>query len=270
MLNKHIKTNHIIFLHLPKNGGSTILFILNRIYKLKKTFNVEWIGKKGNLNEFLDLPQKEKDTFFMIQGHFNYGIHENFSKDSVYFSFLRNPEERLLSFYTYVKRHPTNRLYSKIIENNMSFKDFILLNDKDGNNGQIRKLSGISSDEKAMLKKAIENIENHFPVVGLQEYFDESLIVLAHYFNWSIPFYQKQNVSKKKKEISPEEKEIIAQYNQGDNEFYAFIESRLKKQMQEIPFFKLKLTILKTLNFLINNKVTSAALKTKNIFIPKS
>jgi len=248
-----MKTKHIIFLHLPKNGGSTINSILNRFYKKENIFSVTWTGTQGNLDDFYNLNKEQKNNIQLIRGHFSFGLHQHFDNSTEYFTFLRNPEDRILSFYTYVKRSPLNRLYNKVTTENMSFKDFILLNDIDGNNGQIRKLSGTNSNEQNMLNKAIENIENHFPVVGLQEYFDESLIVLAHRFNWPIPIYLKQNVSKKKKKINDEEKEIIVQNNQGDNELYTFVETRLKKQMNEVPFFKLKLLRLRILNNLISN-----------------
>lgn len=260
-----MKNSHLIFLHLPKNGGSTILSILNRIYKSSNIFSITWTGTKGNIDEFRNLPQDKKDKIKLLRGHFSYGLHKEFTKEATYFSFIRNPEERILSFYTYVKRSPLNRLYTKVEKENMSFEDFIMLHDIDGNNGQIRKLSGLDTDESSMLDKALKNIDTHFPVIGLQEYFDESLIVLAHHFNWPTPYYTKKNVSKKKKKISDKEHELIQKYNQGDFKLYEIMLARLNKQISEVPSFKIKLLKLKIINSIISNNILRTLLGKKRI-----
>ena len=255
----------LIFLHLPKNGGTTIYQILNRFLNPKNIFTVSWQGEKGNLNDFFDLKAEEKKKIKLLRGHFDYGIHTQFDSNVEYFTFLRNSENRLMSFYSYVKRRPENRLFQQINDSDMSFESFIKLNDKDGNNGQIRKLSGVNSTEKLMLETTLKNIEKHFPVVGLQEFFDESLLVLSHYYNWSLPYYIKQNVSKKKKLITPKEKKIIQENNQGDIELYRFAENRLKKQIQEVPFFKFKLFKLRLVNLIISNSIAIRIFKTRKL-----
>ncbi|MFL3664073.1 MAG: hypothetical protein ACJ04Q_08725 [Flavobacteriales bacterium] len=228
-------------------------------------FSVTWHGEKGNLDDFYSLPIEEKNNIRLVRGHFDYGIHNHFNQESEYFTFLRKSEERLMSFYNYVKRRPENRLFDLVNEKNMSFEEFIMLNDKDGNNGQVRKLSGIDGDEKIMLKTAIKNIETHFPVVGLQEYFDESLLVLAHHYGWSLPFYIKQNVSKKKKNVSNKEKKLIELHNQGDIALYSYIENRLRQQSKNVPFFTSKLLMLRLTNFLLSNPIAIRIFKTRKL-----
>lgn len=255
----------LIFLHLPKNAGTTLYQVLDRFYGPQNIFTVSWQGETGNIDKLYALNETDKDKIKLLRGHFDYGIHEKLNKEVEYFTFLRKSEDRMQSFYSYVKRRPENRLYKTIHKNNMSFESFILLNDKDGNNGQIRKLSGLDTDETTMLETTKKNIEKHFPVVGLQEYFDESLLVLAHKYNWSLPFYIKQNVSKKKTRIAQKDKILIQQNNKGDIELYQFIESRLKKQMGEIPFFKLKLFRLKLTNLIISNSIALRVFKTRKL-----
>ncbi|MFL3664072.1 MAG: hypothetical protein ACJ04Q_08720 [Flavobacteriales bacterium] len=43
---------HIIFLHLPKNGGTTLNQVLTRFFNNKNIFSVTWHGEKGNLDDF--------------------------------------------------------------------------------------------------------------------------------------------------------------------------------------------------------------------------
>ena len=204
------------------------------------------------MEDFTEMPVEKREKIKLLKGHFDFGLHTYFDDETKYFTFLRQPEERIVSFYFYVKRTKTNRLYKRVELGKMNFKDFINLGDKDSHNGQIRKLSGIDTDEETMLVKARENINDFFPVVGLTELFDESLIVLAHYFSWPLPYYRKLNISRNKKEISEEEKKSLTQKNQGDIKLYKEMKERLERQMKEVPFFKLKLFWLRSINWLIS------------------
>lgn len=250
-MEKSSKEN-IIFLHLPKNGGTTINGILDRFYESSKVFTVKWVGEEGNLNDFIQKEPHEREKIKLLRGHFDFGMHKYFDSKAYYFAFLRKPEERIASFYYYVKRTKNNRLYNLVTENKMTFREFIEYNDKDANNGQIRKLSGLNSEEEVMLALAKKNINEYFPVVGIQEMFDESIIVLAHYFSWPLPYYRKENVTRNKNELLEDDLDLLMQKNRGDTLLYNEMKLKLKEQIKTIKFFKLKLFWLRTVNFLIN------------------
>ena len=99
-------------MHIPKNGGSTINSILNRIYSKNNTFSVKEINnKRSNISEFVDLPKKEKTKIKLLKGHMLFGLHTHLEGETSYFTFLRKPEDRLLSYYHYVKNRPEHRVY---------------------------------------------------------------------------------------------------------------------------------------------------------------
>src|SRR5690606_22302916 len=71
-------------------------------------------------------------------------------------------------------------------------------------NDQCRLIAGlpfdlnISNDE--LYEKAVNNIDNHFDFVGIQEKFDLSLLMLKEVIKWDKnPLYLNQNLSKQKK-----------------------------------------------------------------------
>lgn len=242
---------NLIFLHLPKNGGTTFHLILDRYYSNAETF---WVTHNENnvwtLDEFIQLPEEERAKIHLLKGHFWFGLHEYLHGDSDYITFLRKPVERTLSFYNYISRTPQNRLYNEV--KNRSLFDFITqVNDFDIANGQVRNISAINGTEDEMLEAALENIEKHFSFVGLQEKFDESLVVLASLYNWSRIYYKKQNVSENgisASELDDKTIEAIKERNNGDIRLYEIMEKKFNEKFSQIPAASIKCKTLQLTN----------------------
>jgi hypothetical protein len=242
-----------IFLHIPKNGGSTFHHILTRNYSDDETFSVKVKPGIGlDLQEFLDLPVEKKGNINLLKGHVVFGIHEELPQQSEYITFLRNPADRLISFYYYSKSKPGHKFYDKINKENMSLYDFVEWADRpDTNNAQIKRISGIEDTVDNMLNKAIENIENHFPFIGFVERFDESLLLFQHKYNIPDVSYLRVRTTKSRidrKELDPETKKLISEKNRGDEELCRIMLERFEKEIQAIPNLSQKLENLKKTN----------------------
>jgi hypothetical protein len=244
----------LIFMHLPKCGGTTFHSILERMYLPKNILDINftdnvWLNKE----EFDILSTKEKSELELIKGHIKYGIHKFFPGKSEYITFLRDPVERIISFYFYVKRKPNHRLYEhNLFNDKMSLYDFTTkLKDEDINNGQIRYISGIVDKEELMLEKALENIENHFSFVGTLEKFDESLIILQKMYNWSLPYYGVRNKTSDRPRFSNfDDKtiEAIKYHNSGDILLYEKIRKELEVRLSNEDNLNQKLWWLNTIS----------------------
>lgn len=231
-----IKTNlNLIFLHIPKNGGMTLHNIIEKNYNPKSIFTIKVIDNiKLNTDDFINLTTNERKEIKVLKGHMLFGLHTYFDEPSQYITFLRKPEDRLYSFYHYVKKRPHHRLYQAIFGNNLSFDEFITNIDAgDLHNAQIRWISGINQGtEKEMLEMAKKNIQNHFAFVGLQEHYDLSIILLRNILKWKSIYYKTKNKgSYHEKNISIETLKIIQSKNKGDYQLYDFIEKRLKQKV---------------------------------------
>ncbi len=244
---------NLIFVHIPKNGGSSLDAILDRHYPREAKFNVKVVDKdKLNLDELKDMPVQQREKIRLVKGHSPFGLHQHLVGDTKYVTFLRKPEERVVSFYYFVKRRPQNRLYDRIVKGNMSLYDFVTtIDQQDVNNAQIRWISGIHSDEETMLKVALENIEKHFACVGLVERFDESLILLKNACGFGLPHYKVMNRTEgrpKLMDLDDKTRSALSELNKGDNKLYEIMEKRVSDLIERTPSMKWDLLRLKVYN----------------------
>lgn len=239
----------LIFLHIPKAAGSTIKTIFKRQYKGNAFFLP---GKHPDINTL-----KEKivlgNNIKLIFGHLDFGIHDDIGKDYRYATMIRNPIERIISHYYYVQRQPNHYLYDQAFkENNFSLAQYV----ENGlspelNNGQVRMLIGAGGFHKKnytkhkipfgkcelwMLEEAKMNIEKHFVFCGVQEKFDESLILMKKKLNWEKNIgYVSQNITSQRKKYSEFENktlEIIKRYNSLDLKLYEWVNNKILSEIK--------------------------------------
>ncbi|WP_413171246.1 sulfotransferase family 2 domain-containing protein [Anabaena azotica] len=225
----------IIFLHIPKAGGTTINGIINQQYRKNCTFRFDGIENRYKLAE---LEQYQRSKLKLIRGHFAFGLHEFLSCPAKYFTLLRNPVSRTISHYNYLCRSSSLPNHEKVKE--MSLKNYIL-SDLSNNNLQTKMLFGLSnvpaySDEE-ILTTVKQNLENQFSVVGLVERFDETLFFLKQAFNWRVPLYIQQNITPQHQHIQNNVDnniiDIIKEKNSLDLELYEYAQKQFEHQIAE-------------------------------------
>ncbi|OIJ18540.1 hypothetical protein BKP45_19035 [Anaerobacillus alkalidiazotrophicus] len=229
MKNKEI----LIHLHMPKTAGTTLKYIIGKNIDRNSNFHVY----KADPERDAILKQLTKKNVACIQGHFPFGVHHYFSSPSTYITMLREPAERIISEYYFIRSIRTHDQFEKVM--NMSLEEYH--NQNEHMNLQTRLISGYLGDQltTAHLEQAKQHIENYFSVVGLTEMFDQSLYLMKKFFNWQTIDYRKQNITKNKPQIHQLPKktiESIKENNQLDNELYHFSKLRLLKQLNS--FFR--------------------------------
>jgi Sulfotransferase family len=217
----------LIFLHIPKTGGSTIYKVLERQYSRAQTLRLE----SSQIARFKTLPAAQHGRYRLIQGHLYFGLHRFVPGASTYMTFLRRPVERVLSFYYYARSTPDHYLYSQLVTERLDLKTLLARElTSELCNGQTRQLAGDEWEDpqrvvtRAALDRAQANL-THFRVVGLLEKFDASLLLLRRAFGWHWPFYVKENVTKEKPDetfLDPETRGLIEEANRLDLELYEY------------------------------------------------
>ncbi|MEM7331962.1 MAG: sulfotransferase family 2 domain-containing protein [Chloroflexota bacterium] len=234
--------DHVIFLHIPKTAGSTLYRILERHYHFSQIYTI-W--QSGTLAEFNALPAEKKQTIKLLRGHAGYGTHEQLPGRSAYFTILRNPSARVVSYYHFIRRTPHHYCHHQIIKNQWTLPQF-LENKADpmADNAQTRLLAGLSSGQEVpfgtMTEAHLQRAKTHLremAVVGLTERFDETLFLLKDVFSWQKLHYARQNVTnptKQSADLAPETLEALQKVNHFDWALYDYAETLLEEQLDNL------------------------------------
>ena len=184
--------------------------------------------------------QPRSARYRLIKGHFYFGLHRFIPGPSVYITFLRNPVERVLSFYHYARSTPDHYLYDVLTKECLNLKAPLAQEATlELCNEQTRLLAGDEWEDpqrpvtRAALERAQVNLRTHFRVVGLTEEFDASVLLVHRTFGWDLPFYVKENVTKNKPDgavLDAETRRLVEETNSFDLELYEYARGLFNEQ----------------------------------------
>lgn len=217
----------VLFLHIPKAAGTTLHSIIHDVYPAENVYDIPLIDIEDFKKEFKNYPDCKKQNIKLLKGHMYYGLHELMPGPCTYITMLRDPVERVVSYYYYVRGLPGHHAHKAAIR--MELGEFIINNSTiEVNNDQTRRISGMDQvypETGEMLSLAKSNLREKFSVVGITERFDESLILLQETLGWKIKTYSRLNQTGSRpevKNISSGTLKIIEDFNRMDIELYRY------------------------------------------------
>ena len=191
----------LIFLHIPKAGGSTMNAILDWNYQ-----RVHGISRYAEIPIMQKWPVERKRSLDCLRGQIYFGIHKDFPQPAQYFTILRDPVQRVISqfFYNRVRQVRQGDAVSKL-----TMEQFLELEPFQAEM-QLRLILGGDSIDDALKKplprkpveQAIANLEEYFCLAGTLENYDESLILLREKLGWSRVYYRTVNVNPNKSDFT--------------------------------------------------------------------
>lgn len=195
----------LIFLHITKTAGTTLKSILKDQFDPRTIATIQQNLNHPDFNDilyddFVKLAPAQKNRIRFMRGHFAFGIHEHLVRPFKYITMFRDPIERAVSWYYFVKQNPDSEDYKRFVVNSDGFEDFVGKG-YGGTNSQMRVLLTReqlkkTNDDKELLKVALNNIEKYFTVFGFAEKFDESLIHFKRTLGWKyLPVYTSRNIT---------------------------------------------------------------------------
>lgn len=203
----------LLHLHIPKCGGISIR---------KYLANVGPIYRFEGLAKF----ERERDQAArsaVVSGHFAFGIHERIDRPAVYFILLRDPVERVASWFDYVKGHSGHKHHAIISTAGMTIARLYDERQpavRDIADAQVRIVAGNRSPDGAEnLAVSRANIQGVNCIVGTIE--DLPGAVNALRAGFKLPAKQPPHTNRgPAHEISAEDRAAIIAHNLNDLAFY--------------------------------------------------
>jgi len=213
----------IIFLHLPKCGGTTLNRIIEWEYPTRQIYSIDPSFFRWSYRRLMRLPPERLAQVLVFKGHMPFGLHTKLIRPATYITFVRDPVERVISEYYSILHyvlHPEHRRMQKL-----SLEEYA--SGTPHHNVQTKLISGrtdypnfLAGDcDAETLALAKDNLAKHFSFAGLTERFDEGLAVLKLLFGWDIARYaqfNKTSVRPKRDSILASTQALIAQRNKYD------------------------------------------------------
>lgn len=228
----------LIFVHLPKCGGTTLNRLIEWEYPPTRIFSIDPSFFRWSYRRLLKWPPKRLSRMLVFQGHMPFGLHTRLQQPAIYITVLRDPIDRGISEYYYALSrvvHPEHRKMKQL-----TFEEYIQATPYA--NVQTKLLAGqdpgydfLSGDcTAATLSQAKENLTKHFALVGLTERFEETLALAKVIFGWQVNNYASFNVTKgrpRKDDVPAEFRRAIAERYQYDLELYEFAKQLFEENL---------------------------------------
>lgn len=195
----------LIFVHVPKAGGTTLHTILARQYAPAATYRLD-IQHPGELQRFLELPPEARARIRCLRGHLPFGLHTQLPRPPHYITLLRDPVERFLSQYRHCLRAPENAARLGFPpERSRSLEAYLDLEiERRGLNFQTRFLCGAFDRTHPeapypplpadALARACDHLDRHILLAGPVDRFDEFLVLAQRLLGWRRLAYLRRNV----------------------------------------------------------------------------
>ena len=228
----------LIFLHVPKTAGTTFNRILEAEYNPLRIHTLSPQRIIADIERFKRLPDSRKRRLEVLKGHMHFGLHEYLPNPATYITFLREPVDRAVSAFFFIREHRQHPLHRQV--EGMSIEDFIRATPSQ-QNVQTKLVGGLTPDEECtseILQRAMHNLRTSFSVVGLTERFDESLATMSQRFCWKLKSYRRYRVTSARpgtRELPGPVVESIRRSNAFDMELYELALRLFAAQQSSIP-----------------------------------
>ena len=247
----------LLHLHLAKTGGVTLNDIIMRNLSSGEYLVIEmpprdesalWTWSNAEVTRALaGMTADAVERIRAVLGHYGPGVQRHLPKPCAVVTILRNPVDRLLSYFYYdVQRG---------VRSDANLEDFVAQGAELAlDNYMTRILSGreeldprgrgvnlascrrVTNDDYLA---AVSSIDCSM-LVGVTERFDEMLVVLASMLGWSLSdlVYERRNVTASRPsagENSPATRETLVDMNMHDQQLATYAATRLCHQIANYP-----------------------------------
>lgn len=224
----------MLFDHLPKCGGMTVNRYLKSQYRYRKIYQIDGRNPQNSVCVFKSLPEARRFDYDLVLGHLAYELIDFVHPDTISLTIFRDPVDRIISHYHYVKQYSNHYLHDLVTSKKMTLEEYVTSGISDElRNWYVTHFLGVAIDEAENLPdwsvtEAYRIVTNRYHVIG----FLDDLVTVMNSLGREVGYRRRfQNTYLNKTASRPAKHEIdasvlntIKQVNFLDVELY----SRLK------------------------------------------
>ena len=220
----------LVFLHLPKTGGTTLATSLRWNYPVSQTVRADIFGKPDAIEQ--TFARDRMAHVRLLYGHVPYGVHRRIPRACRYVTIVREPVARVVSAYKYVLANKAHRLNEMMVQGNVGLEEYV---ERFWVGQQVSRQTRQLCDradgplDQGALEEAQRNLSD-FLVVGLTERFAESFVLIRRALALRRPFYITRNVGRTI-EVSDYAVELIRRREEFDVALHSFAQEVFERQI---------------------------------------
>ena len=225
----------IVYCHVPKTGGTSLEQALARNYRPHDVLHIN--GPVWQRNPYTLFKRGIDQPSQIVMGHYHLGdpLYQWLPTPITHVTLLRDPVERVVSYYHYVRRRRPHPLHA--MAHSADIAEFLQRPEVvEARNGQVRRLSGIVNEGGARnltpadVDFAMKSLERDFSFVGVTEQFDAFLATGERLLAWPEPFAKPANRADRPNPVSDRDREAIAAENLEDQRLFERAKKLVAKQ----------------------------------------
>lgn len=219
----------LLFEHVPKCGGTAVRGYLEHHYRGSRTYRV-YGWRPGECETFKRLSERRRHAYDLIIGH---GVHELLdwtAPETVAATVLREPVDRIVSHYYYVREKPEHYLHAAVATGNLSPGAYVAAGLSDElRNHMVCRFLGVrpevaERDPTRAVEGAWNVLQTRYRIVGIAERLDAAMEAIRTAVGFDGRFSgERVNGTRNRRPttiLSPEDRRLIEEHNALDIELY--------------------------------------------------
>ena len=208
-------------------------------YPRRKIFLTDTRHPSKSVQDFKELSENIRYEYCLIIGHNTHNLLDYVHPDTITLTIFRDPVERIVSHYFYVKQDKENYLHDRVVRSNIALKDYASLDlSSELRNWYTTHFTGLSIEQAeknpdASVNLAVKIILERYNIIGFQNDLRAVMNKLRESAHLYKPFnnkiHNKTRSRTKLENISEEARRTIAKVNFLDVRLYNTLQERVSR-----------------------------------------